>query len=200
MENPKLLHSILEALLDELGYRGPKKTVDEILPQLHTQSRRRLESTEAKSQKLQHHTEALSAQASAIASEVSGIQESVSQKFRDLHRLLDEKEAQFKEDVSELASEVAHSITEQEQQCQRVVDELQAEAQQLESALRQESELGFISGIANMPKHELEIDAALLKVPTVNFEARASLNSEPIREMIEALQFNVQQVRLFIII
>eukprot|EP01047_Picozoa_sp_COSAG01_P002157 COSAG01_NODE_55_length_31115_cov_105.202533_14_plen_116_part_00 len=88
MDNPKLLQSILEALLEELGCkspgadvmltspsisplsnappislpaacalsteysvrvwvpdRGPKKPVDEILPQLKTQTRRRLDST-----------------------------------------------------------------------------------------------------------------------------------------------------------
>ena len=44
----KLLHSMLEALLDDLGYRGLKKSAEEILPQLHQQSGRRLESTEAK--------------------------------------------------------------------------------------------------------------------------------------------------------
>eukprot|EP01048_Picozoa_sp_COSAG05_P011694 COSAG05_NODE_1120_length_5815_cov_444.390483_3_plen_354_part_00 len=195
MENPKLLHSILEALLKELGYVGAPKDVDEILPQLHQQSRQRLESTEAKARKLSAHLEDLSTTTAAIADEVSNIQESVSGKFRELHRLLDEKEAKFKQDVAEVATQVGSQISEQEEQCQGVMDALQNEAAQLQSALRQDNELGFISGIANMPKHELEIDTALLKVPALNFTARATLNSEPIAQMIQELSFNVQPVR-----
>ena len=53
----KLLHSMLEALLDDLGYRGLKKSAEEILPQLHQQSGRRLESTEAKLARLHAHTD-----------------------------------------------------------------------------------------------------------------------------------------------
>lgn len=227
--------------------RGPKKPVDEILPQLKTQTRRRLDSTvraapttcpctrrpravrvlplarqgdsvvrpypgtdtgaeprrcagllawqDAKKRQLQEHLEHLSAMTSSIADEVNVIQDSVQQKFRDMRRLLDEKEAKFKQDVAALASDVAASITEQEEQCQTVIGDLQHEADQLAHALEQETELGFVSGIANMPKHELEIDAALLKVPSVNFQARATLNSEPICQMIGELEFNVQQVR-----
>ena len=113
----KLLHSMLEALLDDLGYRGPKKSAEEILPQLHQQSGRRLESTEAKLARLHSHMEDLGAQTTAVADEVTGVQEAVSAKFAEMHRLLDEKEAQFKHDVAALAAQVATAIAEQEDEC-----------------------------------------------------------------------------------
>ena len=47
--------------------------------------------------------------------------------------------------------------------------------------------------IAEMPKHECDIPEALLRVPSVNFQARASINSEPICQLIQNLAFNVQQ-------
>ena len=79
MGGQKLLHSMLQALLDDLGYRGPKKSPEEILPQLHQQSGRRLESTEAKIARLGAHMDELGAQTEAIADEVSSVQEGVSQ-------------------------------------------------------------------------------------------------------------------------
>ena len=193
MGGQKLLHSMLQALLDDLGYRGPKKSPEEILPQLHQQSGRRLESTEAKIARLGAHMDELGAQTEAIADEVSSVQEGVSQKFQEMHRLLDEKEAKFKHDVAALAAEVATSISEQEDECRALSGRLLAEKEQLQRALTEENELGFISGIAEMPKHECDIPEALLRVPSVNFQARASINSEPICQLIQNLAFNVQQ-------
>ena len=188
----KLLHTMLEALLEDLGYRGPRKSAEEILPQLHQQSGRRLESTEAKLARLQTHMEELGSQTTAVADEVSGVQEAVSAKFAEMHRLLDEKEAQFKHDVAALAAQVANAITDQEDECKALADKLQLEKEQLQRTLQEESELGFIAGIAEMPKHESDIPESMLRIPSVNFQARATLNSEPICQLIQNLAFNVQ--------
>ena len=188
----KLLHTMLEALLEDLGYRGPRKSADEILPQLHQQSGRRLESTEAKLARLEHHMDELGSQTTAIAEEVTNVQEAVSAKFAEMHRLLDEKEAQFKHDLATLAASVASAVTEQEGDCKVLADKLHSEKEQLQRALQEENELGFIAGIAEMPKRESDIPESMLRIPSVNFQARATMNSEPICQLIQNLAFNVQ--------
>jgi hypothetical protein len=188
----KLLHTMLAALLEDLGYRGPRKSPEEILPTLHQQSGRRLESTEAKLARLELHMEELGSQTTSIAEEVTNVQEAVSSKFAEMHRLLDEKEAQFKQDLAALASSVASSITELEGDCKALADKLDGEREQLKRALQEENELGFIAGIAEMPKHESDIPESMLRIPSVNFQARATLNSEPICQLIQNLSFHVQ--------
>lgn len=75
---------------------------------------------------------------------------------------------------------------------QVLADKLQHEKGQLQHALQEENELGFIAGIAEMPKHECDIPEAVLRIPSVNFQARATLNAEPICQLIHNLAFNVQ--------
>ena len=75
------------------------------------------------------------------------------------------------------------------------MEKLHHEKGQLQHALREESELGFIAGIAEMPKHECGIPEAVLRIPSVNFQARANLNGEPICQLIQNLAFNVLQTR-----
>jgi hypothetical protein len=87
---------------------------------------------------------------------------------------------------------VASSITEQEGDCKALADTLHGEKEQLKRALQEENELGFIAGIAEMPKHESDIPESMLRIPSVNFQARATLNSEPICQLIQNLAFNVQ--------
>jgi hypothetical protein len=69
-----MLHSMLEHLLDTLGFDGPQKNYDELLPQLHVQCKKRVESSDAKCLQLSSHLEALNSRTTEVSEEVSSIQ------------------------------------------------------------------------------------------------------------------------------
>eukprot|EP01052_Picozoa_sp_SAG31_P014588 SAG31_NODE_912_length_11066_cov_4.092186_5_plen_286_part_00 len=187
-----MLHSMLAMLLDNLGYTGPRKNPDEMLPQLHIQCQRRLESSETKMNQLSAHLDALNSRTVEVSDEVANIQDVISAKFREMHALLEDKEVAFKQQIATLAAEMQQSIATREAECQDVIQTIQTQTDQLRAAMAQKDELSFVSTVAHVPLAETKASPQLLQIPTANFQARATLKSEPIVQMIQNLTFDLQ--------
>lgn len=169
-----MLSSMLSMLLDNLGYAGPKKSYDEMLPQLHVQCQRRLESSESKTMQLSSHVNALQTRTVDVADEVANIQEIISEKFREMHSLLEDKEVAFKQQIATLAADMQKSISDREAECEDMITSIQGQSDQLRQAMQQKDELSFVSTVAHVPLAEPIVPTQMLQIPSANFQVRAA--------------------------